>query len=262
MICNESRSLSGVKVFGVGDATMKRGMKHGAIWLSLVSVIACIGISYKAGCILFIPKKITFSFDERLSADQKKIIESAFDGVSSYRFSRLASCVKEACPAVASCTFTRLPTQTLHVAVTSENPFLALNQAWILTQDKKIIPRRFFDLDAIQECPMIEVKNGVNPVELSSHFKDWIMSLDPSFFSTYQISWFDDYHIVLNHKKMSTVSLLCSVDVSFNDLMINTCALVLKQCEKRSGADKRKWIADVRFDKQVIVAAQGGRGYG
>jgi hypothetical protein len=165
-------------------------------------------------------------------------------------------------PWIQSVSFFRIPTKTMRVAVTIGEPQVRVNAA-IVTDHLHVLPACTFVPTALTQIPALHVNfHNVNRAEVPQAFIPHAKTFTDERFKPYIISWIDEYRARLTDKEQPQFNILFNTHSIPDAATFAHCAVIKKQLEERgsfSGRQKEaRWVADVRFDRQVIVFSEKG----
>lgn len=165
-------------------------------------------------------------------------------------------------PWIQSVSFFRIPTKTMQIAVTVGEPQVKVNAA-VVTDQLRMLPASTFVPTALSQVPVLHVDfHNVNRAEIPQAFIPHAKTFTDERFKQYNISWIDEYRARLIDKEYPQFAILFNAHSIPDAAMFAHCALIKKQLEERgsfAGRQKEtRWVADVRFDRQVIVFSEKG----
>lgn len=204
-----------------------------------------------------------FTFDPKLSELQQEKIIFAVRHSDAHTPQQVATLIKKKCSAVADVLISLLANRVWHIEVTAAQPFVMVNNDWILSQEGTVVPSTLYAPQYLRSIAHItmQLPSGQAPC-VSQAFKQWLVQLDRSVLHQYAIIWHNDYHIQLNKKNDSLWALRCHCLQPLNNTLLAYSDQVRKELEeKMKGQHQRKtWIADIRFEKQIVLSAPKGEG--
>lgn len=220
--------------------------------------LLCIASLYVATRALFAIHQYTFSFDPLLTvACQKRIVDLVEKSkiTDPCALQELIFCN---CPAIQAITVERSAHQVLHIELCCMPPALVLNDNWVLCEQGSIVPKHFFEDFLIASRAVIKMPDSM-PLYISWRFKQWLANINTALLSRYSISWINDYQILLHDKENTNITLVCSAQDQLSESRLQAWRQIQKELDERipqKGASTQ-WIADLRFDKQIIVCPNG-----
>lgn len=168
--------------------------------------------------------------------------------------------IKELFPWVHSVSMRRLPSNVMSVRVAAAEPIVKVNDI-VITQTQRIIPADIFDADGITHIPhstVIFEQDGQLPELFIPHAK----TLASNLFSSYSLTWIDEYQARLTDTEQPRFVILFNAYSIPDASMLAHCASIKKQLEERGSFGGRhkttRWVADIRFDHQVVVFSEKG----
>lgn len=140
---------------------------------------------------------------------------------------------------------------------TAQKPSLLVNETMVVTANSSIIHRSFFKDENIMRClPNIMVEDDIEYCDDVSSFLAFASKLPSDFFNSYQLYWKNKNSISFTLKNRKDCVILWRADLP---VCIDTLKLAEKLFERAKDTDrnmlKKKmcWIADARFDHQIIL---------
>lgn len=173
---------------------------------------------------------------------------------------RKAQEIQKQFPWIKSISFFRTPTQTMQVAVVIDEPILKVNEA-ILTRSQ-VFPASTFTQAQIAALPTLAVyfPSITDRAEIPAAFIPHAQTLAGELFAPYAITWIDEYTARLVDKEQPNFVIQCNAQTIPNAKMLAYCASIKKLLQERGSFEGRKkharWIADIRFERQVILFSE------
>ena len=228
--------------------------------------LMCIALAYGAAQSLFAVNSYTFSYDPLITTACQDRIAHLIKKSKITNPCALQELILSQCNAIEAITVERSAHRSFHIELSSVVPALLLNDNWVLSQQGSIVPKHFFEDFAVAARAVITMPDVV-PLHVSWRFKQWLMNIDPALLQRYSISWVNDYQIFLQDKEHTNVSLVCSAQDQLDESRLAAWQRIQKELDERipqKGGASTRWLADLRFDKQIIVcpSSQGGACYG
>ncbi len=152
--------------------------------------------------------------------------------------------------------------------IRAQQPILAVNKTHVVVQSGALLPINLFYMYRTQFLPRVEVNNLASQNGYQIAFLTRAAPQLSLLCKRYYIQWQDECTILLRDKAQENFSIVCSADTLPNDHVLACCAMIedeYKNAQQGTGrkAAPKALIADVRFDKQIIVSStQGGTAHG
>ncbi len=130
----------------------------------------------------------------------------------------------------------------------------------VLTTSGALVNKHCFIPEVVSQLPTITQKNHIGKATITDEFKQWLLQLDPSVFALYEITWVDDYEICLKGKQDHPNAIMCSVACLPNENVRKICQRIIenKIMHAQGTAHKYFYVADIRFEKQIVLCSQKG----
>jgi len=227
-------------------------------------------IGYNSYRILFIPSDYTLETNSILSTQAieqiNNFIEQNIDFKNSLSLKKIASSLKEEFACIKRVAIRQLPTKKLHIQLSTYKPLFRLNNDCILLKSGIIEPLHSFNPQSIDKLQCITVHNSaINKHQLSSPCYTCLTNCSPSVFESFDFTWNNETELILHDKKQRRFSILGDINTLTDQQKLKLYTTLQHQIMNRNdyALNKgKKWIADFRFDNQIIIFSRGGRGYG
>jgi len=129
-------------------------------------------------------------------------------------------------------------------------PIYNLNQKYVLCENKHILPKELFDLKYINKLPHavinLDLSLDANNLNLLK-FKDFLLQLSPEVSANYSINWKNKNNIKLLSKKNKSINIITRSGKKITAKFLDACLKLAKN-------NSKKFCADIRFNKQVVVS--------
>ena len=138
----------------------------------------------------------------------------------------------------------------MHVKVVSHKPHVLVNGTIIITKDGTSVPPELF-----AQSVRFGRLDGVEQVSHGRVIK-FIRSLADSVLNQFDVSWKNSTYIVYTDKQHPLFALVSTVAYPPNGLQLAGCQKIKRWLAAQGNFNDTSdatWIADVRFDKQIIV---------
>lgn len=208
---------------------------------------------------------ITYKFDPQISPDLRQSIEkhvSRFEVDGEYQLQVILSELERLYPDVQSIAIKVLPFNTAEVEISLHNPVVKVNSQHVLAENRGIIPSHFYAQYATKRLPQVQISSIVPEIVSTEVIKAIKAGIKEHIFENYSVSMFAEQEWYLQDKNNPACTICC------NPNTIPSC-LVQKKCNdlielvKKNSSPKMAWVADVRFDHQIVLSRlKGGLDYG
>lgn len=173
---------------------------------------------------------------------------------------RKAQEIQKQFPWIKSVSFFRVPTQTMRVAVTIDEPVMKVNEA-VLTQSQ-VFPASTFMQSDIAGLPALNVHfpSMADRAEIPAAFIPHAQTFATDLFAPYTITWIDEYTARLSDKEQPRFAIQFNAQKIPDEKMFAYCGMIKNLLQERGSFEGRKkqtrWIADIRFERQVILFSE------
>ena len=205
---------------------------------------------------------VTYAFDQTLSPElQREIVAQValFENDGSYNPRTILETITQQFPCVQSVAVHCRASNTALVEVAAHDPMVRINGTHVLTDSKMIIPDRSYALYVIDALPSFSMA-AVLPDECSDRMMDAVRScIKDRIFEQYTLSWVNEHELYFHDMNDPSFSMLCdAVSLPTHSTLISYEQL--KNSIKNRKSATNRWVADLRFDDQIIVSGdKGGR---
>ncbi len=205
---------------------------------------------------------ISYSFDPQLSANicadiEKQVALLECDG--KYQVSVVMQDLLRIFPDIERIDIRSLPYNMAEISIVAPDPVIQINDSHVLTQNRAIISSDFYACYVLEHLPKVSVSSEISK-EVSKEVMAAIQrSIKERLFDHFMVSMQDEQEWYLQDKKDPSFTICCNASC----LPIGTVREVcdqLKETVKKNSTSKIAWVADVRFDHQIVLSRyKGGR---
>lgn len=143
--------------------------------------------------------------------------------------------------------------KAVSVVLTSVKPQAVLNGQHVVDQSGAVLSLLDFTQQAVVAVPTLEVCEPIGS-SVSTELMKFLARLDPTVTNMYHIEWHDLTKVYFSDKKNAFVRLLVTAASGLNREVFERLDFIKNLLSARSAREKnRGWIADMRFDNQVVV---------
>ncbi len=243
---------------------MKNTIKRFRI-IALVFLVAGVSIGthklYRSICAV---QYVTYAFDQILSCELQRDIReqvALFENEGSYNPRTIISIICEQFPCVKSVAVHCQASNTATIEITAHDPIVRINGAHVLTDAKTIIPDRSYALYVVDSLPSFSMASAL-PERCSDRMMGAVRRcVEDRIFEQYTLSWVNEHELYFHDMRDPSFSLLCdAVSLPTHSTLISYEQL--KDSIKNRKSAQNHWVADLRFDDQIIVSRDKGGRYG
>lgn len=233
--------------------------------LMIIGAVVGVGVSahmlYRSVCAV---RYVAYSFDPAISSEMQRDIKvqvALFESDGLYNPRTIIATITEQFPCVKSVSVHCQASNTAHIAVEAYDPIVRINNTHVLTEIKTIIPACSYALYAVNALPLFSM-TGALPDHCSDRMMNAIKScVKESVFDRYTLSWVNDHELYFKDIQDPSFSLLCDAASLPTHTMLVSYEQVKNSIKRRNSAMNR-WVADLRFNDQIIVSGAKGGSYG
>lgn len=146
----------------------------------------------------------------------------------------------------------------VHIAGEVRNPLLVINNTFILFDNNTLHETKLFKEWVYNHLPVITIPNFLQdtPTSLTTEEFSAIKNIPFDLLKDYFIVWNDPTDIMAYPKQKSALSIRFNTITGITPETIDHYHLLLQEYTYRTTKKKSaRWIADVRFEKQIVVYA-------
>lgn len=243
-------------------------MKERIKLLQAAMLFSCVGLAlglvYKVGSSVCSIRYVTFDFDERLSPMARSAIMHYVHECQSHGLYNAYAIVDEVplyFSSVKSIAVQYLPLQTAHITIDGYDPLIRINDEQVLIENNAIITAANYGQFVLSNLYQLSLA-GATPEKISSEITDSIKhAIHEKLFDHYTFHFANAQEWYLKDKEDPAFTLCCnSRSVPLGNIQ-KRYAQLKKEVLKKTDV-KQKWMADVRFQNQIILSMSKGGHYG
>ena len=207
---------------------------------------------------------VTYAFDQTISPELQRDITAQvalFEHEGSYNPRTIISTITQQFSCVKSVSVHCRASHTAEIEITAHNPIVRINGTHVLTDAKTIISDNSYALYVVDALPSFSIA-----VALPDQCSDRMMSavkqcIKDRIFERYTLSWVNEHELYFRDVHDPSFSLLCDT-ASLPTYRTLLSYEQLKNSIKSRKSPMNRWVADLRFDDQIIVSGDQGGRYG
>lgn len=180
----------------------------------------------------------------------------------------LAKIVQERFPSLETISFFQDASGVITLQATTVEPMLMVDDTLVLTRDGKLFKRSLFDdhfLHSLQKisCPFIDEKCSFIDMQQSELVGQWSQDMvfvaknfSDNLFELYDISCQDKASWWLQDKKQKNFFILFNGIGMPNEKVLAACNKIKEMLDARGEFKTKRvanWVADIRFEEQIIL---------
>lgn len=142
-------------------------------------------------------------------------------------------------------------TNTLYLSAT---PLLCnINDQFVLLETGAVVPAHYYDEAVVKNLIRITMPTFHNESTLP-RLQKLVSKNDHTLFDSFALSYHHRNWVQFDHKETAYFSIVCTDGQQLNQKIIDHCLHVKNQLEKKGKLHAgNSWIADVRFENQIVV---------
>jgi hypothetical protein len=205
---------------------------------------------------------ISYSFDSQLSANmcaaiEKQVALLEYDG--QYQPSVIMQDLLRIFPEIKQIEIRSLPYNMAEISIVVPDPVVQINDFNVLTENRTIISSDFYACHVLEHLPKVQVASGVYKTVSKEVMAAIKHSIKVRLFDHFMVRMQDEQEWYLQDKKDPSFTICCNAScLPVGD--IRELCDQLKETVKKNNTTKIAWVADVRFDHQIVLSRyKGGR---
>ncbi len=207
---------------------------------------------------------LVYSFDHTISPEAQRDIMAQvalFESNGLYNPKAIIDVITRNFDCVEMVGISCIPYNTAQINITAYEPLVRVNDRYVVTDHKTIIPDSSYASYVLTSLPSLSFTTPV-PRNCSETMMHAIrMSIKNQIFERYTLCWVSEHELYLQDMSDPTISLLCD-SVSFPSYTKLVSYERLKNSIKTKGSAHKRWVADMRFDDQIVVSGDKRGRYG
>jgi hypothetical protein len=203
---------------------------------------------------------ITISLDHTLSRTVGEAIKErirSFASDNAYNPSAIIDKIPYYFPVVQSIELQQFPQQRASITITAFKPIIRINDELLLLENKTIHATKYYALSSLMTLPKITMEPPIPLVLTSSVMTAIERCISEKVFDEYLFHIANEHEWYLSHSNDPSLMLCCNA-ISFSGDQLQIMYDHLKKQIQKKGSIKTKWVADIRFRDQIILASKKG----
>lgn len=222
------------------------------------------GLAYTIGSSVCAIRYVTFEFDPRLSPMARSAISHYVHECQSHGYYNARAIVADIpnyFSSVRAISVQYLPLQTAHITIDGFDPLIRINEDQVLVENNSIIRSANYGQYVLSGLYQLSVA-GMAPEKVSPEIADSIKhAIHEKLFDHYTFHFANAQEWYLNDKEDPAFTVCCNArSVPLGNIQ-KRYAQLKKEVLKKTDL-KQKWMADVRFQNQIILSMSKGGHYG
>lgn len=153
--------------------------------------------------------------------------------------------------------------QRVAVTIQLYQPIIKINDDMIVCKNGSVYPIEWFDAHAVADVVAIR---SLKNMPISPECYQWFINNDMRFLTQYYDVFIENHTKILLKARHGKCSLMCTSENNITDKIIKCVETLVEQRKdekflKSSNFDAKDIIADIRFDKQVVLYRKRGGMY-
>lgn len=239
----------------LGDCGVVMKMRRKYMFRVLIGIVLFIAMWYALCSLTNQVPTYVLVFDGYFSGQAQQAISSFIQANNLFTLvpAVLAARLQDQFPQIRAITIER-QSPSAFVRITTVVPLAMINCEQVLVESGVLLPRADFAREQMQHLPTVEIAQDSRMYDQT--FKKFVTGLRPEIIDQYDIRFDDQTCVYLHDKKDRAFSLIVRVGQSLGSKLRQRCDYI-KQMLKTRGSLKvpvrKRWMADARFENQIIV---------
>lgn len=199
---------------------------------------------------------LTYAIDSLVAESTQQDIITYVQQIPENRslsFQELAYKIQKQFSFIHETTIEHLAPGIVYIACNAQKPLYIINNSLILTEQGYLYNKNIFLSLTIKQLPHITLPSLKKNIILS--LVAIINNIEPIVFSQFTLSWINDTKICLYDKKQRQFSIIFNKNQLPNKKLLQHCAYIKQrlQAQKEFTNTKKHYVADIRFEDQIVV---------
>lgn len=200
--------------------------------------------------------------DPLFSESKRQEISTYVSNRIGEHFDTLSSALLAEFPVIASASFALQSNKDVLIDIASHVPFVRVNDAQVLTQNGRLIPADHFESTVTQKLASIAVAPSAlsDESQLCAMVQD-LKDIDYALMYSFQLTWHTRYEVIVANKENPSIQMVCCAYQLASSCKVDSylsAVASIVQDQTAGASAKKQWIADVRFENQVILRGSKG----
>lgn len=243
---------------------MNNHIKIARLAVISLGIIGIISLIHALFITVFAIRYITYDFDERLSRQARIAIVSYIESCcceGRYNPAAILAELPEHCTCIKSVALLQLPHHTAQLRVISFDPIVTVNNDKMLIENNAVISAAYyadFVKNSLHKVTLANEVPAAFSVALTSSIRE---AIEEKLFDhyTFNIISHDQWH--LQDKNDPAFTICCNAASMPHGALYQKYSQLKKKLRTKESM-KAAWIADIRFNNQIIVAMSTRGHYG
>lgn len=241
---------------------MKRVLRS---WVSL-GIIALAMLLFFVGRRMLLghmhqPSRVLFSFDSFCSKQFKTDVRTytkQLDDTIMQDPTRYAQKLQKQFPLIATIMQQRQPSRAMRVYITCAQPLCRVNDDKVLIAAKNCVSSYLYQQPIVEQLPQLIVVADYALSWKSDSLYALFNNLSPELFAQYSVTLERFPDLLFIDKEQHDFSIRARLPISANQILASGDAIRKILTERSVFLEKkqRSWIADMRFEKQIVLVAK------
>lgn len=205
---------------------------------------------------------ISYSFDPYLSAHVRSAIEkqvALLEYEGTYQVSAIMHELLRLFPEIEQIDIRSLPYNLAEIAVSASDPIVNINNSHVLTEKQSIIPASYYAQYVLDRLPRIHASELLAESVSNEVMAAIKRSIKEHIFDRFSVTIESDQLWQLQDKSDPLMTIACNASCLPIGAMRDVYSQ-LKKLVKKKSITKTAWMADVRFNQQIVLSRyKGGR---
>ncbi len=226
------------------------------LFITAITIVCAIGLK-KLTKHLFTVERVVFSVDSLIAADcQQQVVAVVNEYKDQFSFhpKEVIALLQHQFPWIKSVVVSYVPTNVIQMVIRAHEPICIINHAQVLlTNDIRVEPI-VYNAAYLVPLPNVTVDGDREDSDL---LRALLQHIPAHLLSSYELEWVNEMKILLHDKHQRKFAIVCDSARLPDDALLARCNTIKYDLEKRgtfTKNTKKLWVADVRFENQIVVS--------
>lgn len=225
----------------------------------IIGLVFVLGIfcTYRFFFASVVKRTLTISIDQCCAASVAKLVHENLNALTNYHPQAIVAQIQQDCPIVNKTGVRYLADGSIHIAVSVAQPALLLDDDKIITRTGLLYDADLFTVGVRAELPMIRCVRSAETIKDEDALLQCVGTVKEDFFKEYNLIWRNRHHVEVSKKDQKDISLLVRSEMLNENQTSKTISTLFEKLlsnEKICSKKNVQWIADARFDHQIILS--------
>ncbi|HLE76184.1 MAG TPA: hypothetical protein VI521_00260 [Candidatus Babeliales bacterium] len=241
---------------------MKERVNRLYFFAGVLCLFGCVALLQRIKSNICAIRYISYAFDPQLSGSLRTAIEqqvALLEHEGQYRVSVVMQELLRIFPTIKQMEIRSFPYNLAEISITIPDPVVKINTSHVLTDQQTIVPANYYAHYALDRLPSIYASELISESVSTEIMAALQKSIQDHIFDRFIVSIDSEQQWRLQDKDDPLMTICCNAS-SLSMGTVRELYGQLKELMKKKGTTKTAWMADVRFNHQIVLSRyKGGR---